>query len=114
MWETGDAVVGGAIGVIDGLVHGDLLGAGESAAGGLGGGILALGSNALDALESLGRALGLVAQEEARDAQTIHAHQRALFLTARREAAQAWSGAHPETDDEAATSDEAPTTGEKH
>ena len=113
VWETGDAVAGGAIGVIDGLVHGDLLGAGGSAAGGVGGGILALGSNALDALESLGRALGFVAEEEARDTQKIHAHQRALFLTARRDAAQAWSGAHPETDDETATSDAGPHFGSK-
>ena len=27
-WETGGAVVGGAVGVIDGLAHGDVLGAG--------------------------------------------------------------------------------------
>ena len=113
VWETGDAVVGGAIGVIDGLVHGDLLGAGESAAGGVGGGFLALGSNALDALESLGRALGFVEEEEARDPKKIHAHHRALFLTARREAAQAWSPAHSGTQDEAATSDAAPMTGEE-
>ena len=93
-WETGGAVVGGAVGVIDGLAHGDVLGAGGSAAGGLGGGILALGSNALDAFESLGRALGLVAPEQARDPAAIHAHQRSLLLAARRDAERAWSRAH--------------------
>ena len=94
-WETGSAVVGGVVGVIEGVVHGDLLGAGESAVvGGVGGAVLALGSNALDALEGVGRALGLVAPEEARDITAIHAHHRALFLAARREAAQAWSRAH--------------------
>jgi hypothetical protein len=95
-WETGSAVVGGAVGVIEGLVRGDPLGAGESGAKGLGGGVLALGSNALDAIEGLGRGLGLLAQEEARDATAIHAHQRALLLAAQREAAQAWSRAHPD------------------
>ena len=96
VWETGSAVVGGAVGVIEGLVRGDLLGAGESGAKGLGGGVLALGSNALDAIEGIGRALGLVAEREARDPAAIHAHQRALFLAARREAAQAWSSEHPD------------------
>ena len=113
VWETGGAVVGGAVDAIDEVVHGNLLGAGESAAGGVGGGILALGSNTLDALKSLGRALGIVAEEAARDTKQIHARQRELFLTARREAAQAWSRAHPEKRDEAATSDAAPMTGEK-
>jgi len=94
VWETGSEVVGGAIGVIEGLVRGDLLGAGGSAARGLGGGVLALGSNTLDAVESIGRALGLVAQEEARDPAAIHAHQRAQFLAARDEAAQAWARLH--------------------
>lgn len=93
VWETGSAVVGGVVGVIEGAVHGDLPGAGESAVGGVGGGALALGSNALDALEGLGRALGLVAPEAARDTTAIHARQRALFLAARGEAAQAWSPA---------------------
>jgi hypothetical protein len=93
LWETGSAVVGGAIGVIEGLVRGDLLGAGGSAVEGLGGGVLALGSNALDAVEDIGRALGLVAEEQARDPAAIHAHQRALFLAARDRAAQAWSRA---------------------
>jgi hypothetical protein len=113
VWETGGAVVGGAVGVIEGLLHGDLLGAGESAAGGVGGGVLALGSNALDALEALGRKLGLVEEEEARDIPKIHAHHRALFLTARREAAEAWSRGHPEMPDEVATSDGEPMTGEE-
>jgi hypothetical protein len=113
VWETGGAVVGGAVGVIEGLLHGDLLGAGTSAAGGVGGGLLALGSNALDALEDLGRKLGVVEEEEARDIAKIHAHHRALFLTARSEAAEAWSGAHPGTDDEADTSDGEPMSGEE-
>jgi hypothetical protein len=94
VWETGSAVVGGAVGVIEGIVHGDVLSAGESAVGGVGGGVLALGSNTFDALEEVGRALGLVVQEEARDTTAIHDRHRALFLAARREAAQAWSGAH--------------------
>jgi hypothetical protein len=98
VWETGGAVVGGAIGIIDAAVHGDPLGAGQSAVEGVGGGIRALGSNALDALEALGRALGLVTPEEARDTASIHDRQRTLFLTARREAAQAGSAAHSEGD----------------
>jgi hypothetical protein len=93
-WETGSAVVGGAVGAIEGLVRGDLSGAGGSAVEGLGGGAQALASNALDTIEGIGRALGLVAQEEARDTTAIHAHQRALFLAARREAEQVWSRAH--------------------
>jgi hypothetical protein len=95
-WETGSAVVGGAVGVIEGLVRGDPFGAGGAAVEGLGGGGQALASNALDAVEGIGRALGLVAEEEARDATALHAHQRALFLAARREAAQTWSSAHPD------------------
>ena len=94
-WETGGSVVGGAIGVIEGLAHGDVLGAGESAAGGLRGGILALGSSALDAVEGIGRALGVVAPEQARDPTAIHAHQRSLFLAARRDAERGWSHAQP-------------------
>jgi len=93
-WETGGAVVGGAVGVIEGLAHGDVFGAGGSAAEGLGGGIQALGSNVLDAVEGIGRALGLVAPEKARDAAAIHAHHRSLFLAARRDAARVWSRAH--------------------
>lgn len=95
-WETGSAVVGGAVGVIEGLVRGDPFGAGGAAVEGVGGGAQALASNALDAVEGIGRALGLVAEEEARDATALHAHQRALFLAARRDAAQAWSSAHPD------------------
>jgi hypothetical protein len=97
LWETGSTVVGGAIGVVEGIVRGDLLGAGGSAVKGLGGGLLALGSNALDAVEDIGRALGLVAEEQARDPTAIHAHQRALFLAARDQAAQAWSRAHADS-----------------
>ncbi len=92
-WETGSAVGGGAIGVIEGIARGDLIGAAGSAAEGAGGGAWALASSALDAVEGLGRALGLVAEEEARDAKAIHARQRALFLAARREAAEEWSRA---------------------
>jgi hypothetical protein len=94
VWETGGAVVGGAVGVIDGLAHGDVFGAGESAAEGLGGGILALGSSALDAARGIGRSLGLVAPEQARDPAAIHAQQRSLFLAARRDAERVWSGAN--------------------
>jgi hypothetical protein len=94
VWETGSAVVGGVVGVIEGVVHGDLLGAGESAVGGVRGGVFAFGSNTLDALEEVGRALGLVAQEEARDTTAIHDRHRGLFLAARDEAAQEWSRAH--------------------
>jgi hypothetical protein len=97
-WETGSAVAGGAVGVIEGLVRGDPFGAGGATAEGVGGSVLALGSNALDAVEGIGRALGLVAQEEPRDATALHAHQRGLFLAARREAAQTWSSAHPDRD----------------
>lgn len=104
VWETGGAVVGGAVGVIDGVVHGDLVGAGGAAVGGVGGGALALGSNVLDALEALVRGLGLVAPGQARDVATIHAHHRASFLSARREAAEAWSRAHPGTRARAADS----------
>ncbi len=113
VWDTGGAVVGGAIGAVDGIVHGDLLGAGESAAGGVGGGILALGSATLDALSSLGRALGIVAEEEARDTRRLHNRQRALLLNTRRDAARAWSRAHPEAREEGARSDGASTTGGK-
>jgi len=95
-WETGSAVVGGAVGVIEGLVRADPFGAGGAAVEGVGGGFQALASNTLDAVEGIGRALGLVAQEEARDVTALHAHQRALFFAARRDAAQAWSGAHPD------------------
>ena len=94
----GDAVVGSAIGVVEGLVRGDPLGAGGAAVEGVGGGVQALASNALDAVEGIGRALGLVAQEESRDATALHAHRRALFLAARREAAHTWSRAHPDRD----------------
>ena len=97
-WETGSAVVGGAVGVVEGLVRGDPLGAGEAAAEGVGGGVQALASNALDAVEGIGRALGLVAQEESRDAAALHAHRRELFRAARREATQTWSSAHPAPD----------------
>jgi hypothetical protein len=94
-WDTGSAVVGGAVGVVQGLVRGDPFGAGGAAVEGLGGGIQALASDARDAVEGIGRSLGLVAQEEPRDVKALHAHQRALFLAARREAAQTWSSAHP-------------------
>ena len=94
-WETGSAVVGGAIGVVEELVRGDLLGAGAAAAEGLGGGALALGSNALDAI---GRAVGLVEEEEARDPTAIHARQRARFVAARDRAARLWARAHPDRD----------------
>jgi hypothetical protein len=90
-WETGSAVGGGAIGVIEEIGRGDLIGAAGSAAEGVGGGVRALASSALDGIEDLARALGLGAAEETRDARAIHAHQRALFLAARREAAQEWS-----------------------
>jgi hypothetical protein len=93
-WEAGGAVAGGAVGVIDGLVRGDPFGAGGAAVEGVDGGVRALASNALDAIEGLGRALGLVAKEESRDAKALHAHRRALLLAAQREAAQAWAGAH--------------------
>jgi hypothetical protein len=96
VWETGDAVVGGAVGIADGVVHGNLLGAGKSAVEGVSGGGVALGSNALDSLEDIGRALGLVAQEAARDTAAIHDRQRAVFLSARSEAAEAWSREHSE------------------
>ncbi len=96
VWETGGGVVGGVIGIIDGVVHGDLLGAGRSAVEGVGGGVLALGSNALDALEDLGRALGLVAQAKAHDTVSIHERYRAQFLAARAEATRAWSRGHSE------------------
>lgn len=88
VWETGGAVVGGVIGAVDGIVHGDLLEAGELAVGGVSGAIESLDSNAVGALASLGRMLGLVAPEEARDTAAIHAHQRALFRSAREEAAR--------------------------
>jgi hypothetical protein len=94
-WETGSAIVGGAVGVIEGLVRADPFGAGGAPDEGVGG-VQTLASNTLDAVEGIGRALGLVAQEEARDATAIHAHQRALFLAARRQAAQTWSSAHPD------------------
>jgi hypothetical protein len=93
-WEAGSAVVGGAIDVVEALVQGDPLGAGESAAEGLGGGIQAFGSGALDLIEGMGRALGLVDPEKPRDPTAIHAHQRELFLASRRAAEQAWSRAH--------------------
>jgi hypothetical protein len=93
-WETGSAVVGGAVGVIEGLARADPFGAGGAAVEGVGGGVQALASSTLDAVEGIGRALGLVAQEEARDATALHAQQRALFLAARRDAAEAWSDAH--------------------
>jgi hypothetical protein len=96
VWETGSAVVGGAVGIIGGVVHGDLIGAGTSAVEGVGGSGVALGSNVLDALKDFGRTVGLVAPEEARDTSAIHDDGRALFLTARREAAQAWSRAQSE------------------
>jgi hypothetical protein len=98
VWDTGGAIVGGAIGIIDGIVHGDLLGAGSSAIEGVGGGALALGGHALDVLEDVGRVLGLVAQLEERDTVAIHDRQRADFLTARLDATRAWSRGHPEPD----------------
>jgi hypothetical protein len=93
-WEAGSAVVGGAIGVVEGLVKGDPLGAGESAAEGVGGGIHAFGSGALDLIEGMGRALGLIDPEKPRDPTALHAHQRELFLASRRAAEQVWSRAH--------------------
>jgi len=95
VWETGSAIVEGAVGIIGGVVHGDLIGAGESAIEGVGGGGVALGSNVLGALKDFGRMVGLVAPEEARDTAAIHDGARARFLTARQEAAQAWSRAQP-------------------
>jgi len=94
VWETGSAVVGGVVGAIEGIVQGDLPGAGESAVGVVRGSMLALANNALDALEGVGRRLGLVADAQARDAAAIHEHHRAQFAAARRDAAQAWSRAH--------------------
>jgi hypothetical protein len=91
VWGTGSSVVGGAGGIIGGVVHGDLIGAGKSAVESVGGGGVAIGSTVLDALKDFGRAVGLVAPEEARDTAATHDGERALFLTARREAAQAWS-----------------------
>jgi hypothetical protein len=87
VWEVGDAVAGGAVDIVDEVLRGDLLGAGESTLGGVGESALAIGSNTLDVLGDLGRALGLVAPEAARDIAAIHARRRALLLTARREAA---------------------------
>ena len=49
---------------------------------------MALGSNALDSLATLGRMMGLVAAKEARDTAAIHAYQRALFVSARDDAAR--------------------------
>ena len=93
VWDTGSAVAGGALGIIDGLVRGDPLGAGGAATEGLGGGVQALGKGARDAVEGIGRALGLVPPEEARDPRAIHARQRARLLAARAAAERAWSGA---------------------
>ena len=92
--ETGSAVVGSAVEVTEELAHGDPFGAGGAAVEGVGGGVSALGSNALDAVEDVGRALGLVEPEKPRDVTAVHAHQRDLFLAARRGAAQTWSSAH--------------------
>jgi hypothetical protein len=97
-WETGSAVAGGAIDVIEELVRGNPLGVAEATADGLGGGVQALPSNVLDAIEDIGRALGLVEQEQARDAKALHADHRSRFIAARREAAQRWSGTHPDRD----------------
>ena len=96
VWETGSAIVEGAVGLIGGVIHGDLIGAGESAGEGIGGVGVALGSNVLDALQDFGRTVGLVAPEEARDSAEIHDGARVRFLTARREAAQAWTRAQSE------------------
>jgi hypothetical protein len=82
--------------VIEGLVRADPFGAGGPAGEAVGGGFQALASSTLDALEGIGRALGLVAQQEERDATALHAHQRALFLAAQRDAAKVWSNAHPD------------------
>jgi hypothetical protein len=95
-FETGSAVVSSAVEVIEELAHGDPFSAGGAAVEGVDGGVSALGSNAVDAVEDIGRALGLVEPEKPRDVTAVHAHQRDLFLAARREAAQAWSGAHPQ------------------
>ena len=103
-WEAGSAVVGGAIDVVEALVKGDPFGAGESAAEGVGGGIQAFGSGALDLIEGMGRALGLVDPEKPRDLAAIHAHQRELFLASRRAAEQAWLRAHAANDGGARTS----------
>ena len=96
--ETGNAVVGGAVEVVEELAHGDPFGAGGAAVEGVGGGVSALGSSALDAVEDVGRALGLVEPEKPRDVAAVHAHQRDLFLAARRAAAQSWSRARPDPD----------------
>ena len=90
-WETGSAVAGGAVGVIEQLVRGKPLGVVGATAEGVDGGAQALVSSALDALEGIGRALGLAEQETARDAKALHARQRSMLVSARREAAQTWS-----------------------
>ena len=113
VWETGDAVVGGAVGVIEAIVHGDLVGAGGSAVGTMSGGVLALGSNALDAIEAVARGLGLVAPAQPRDVAAIHAHQRALFLSERHEAGEAWSRAHSGFRSETNPPGSAPGVGEE-
>jgi hypothetical protein len=92
-WETGGAVVGGAVGVVEDLARGDLVAAGGSAVEGVGGGVRALGGNARSALEGIGRALGLLDEEHARDAAAIHERQRAALLAAREEAERSWSRA---------------------
>jgi hypothetical protein len=91
--ETGNAVVAGAVGVVKELSRGDPFAAGGAAVDGVEGGVSALGSNALDAVEDVGRALGLVEPEKPRDVAAVHAHQRDLFLAARRTAAQGFSRA---------------------
>ncbi len=86
-WATGNAVVGGAVGVVEELSQGDPLGAGGAAVEGVGGSVQAFASSALDAIEGIGRALGLVEEAEPRNAAALHAHRRELFLAARRKAA---------------------------
>jgi hypothetical protein len=94
--ETGSAVVAGAVEVVEELARGDPFAAGGAAVDGVEGGVSALGSHALDAVEDVGRALGLVEPEKPRDVAAVHAHQRKLFLAARRAAAQSRSRAHPD------------------
>ena len=98
-WETGSAVAGGAVDVIEELVRGNPLGAAGARPEGGDGGVQSLASTALDALESIGRALGLAEKEQGRDATALHAHQRSLFVAARREAAQTWSTTRSDRDD---------------
>jgi hypothetical protein len=95
-WVAGVGVAGGGVGVVAGVARGDLPAAGKSAVRGAGGGVVeALGQNALEAIEAVGRALGVGEheQEEPRDAAAIHAQRREQLLTAQRRAEEVWSPA---------------------